>query len=135
MMLEPIIFPDVESLLIDALGDSLGVDVRSTVPADRELGDEFLRVVRVGGTSRDEVVDDATLVFEAWSDGRTGAMALAQRARGHVRALKGTTLDGVAIYRHRDVSAPAYQPDPDSQHPRAVFTAQVSARGEAETGS
>lgn len=134
-MLEPIVFPDAEALLLGYLADALTVDTYAIAPADREDGDEFLVVVRVGGPNRDEVVDDATLVFESWSAGRTSAMALAQQARAHVHALVGSMIDGVAVYRVRESAGPAWQPDPDTRHARVVFSAQVSLRGSVESGS
>lgn len=134
-MLEPIVFPDAEALLIGALADALTVDTYAIAPVDRNIGDEFVVVVRVGGPNRDEVVDDATLVFEAWSAGRTSAMALAQQVRARVHALVGSMIDGVPVYRVRESAGPAWQPDPDTRHPRVVFSAQVSVRGTAESGS
>lgn len=134
-MLEPIVFPDAETLLIDELVDILGEDVRSSVPADRVLGDRFVIVQRVGGVARDEVIDDATIGFEAWAEGRTAACDLIQLVRAHVRALVGSTIGGVPVSRVRDIGGPAWQPDPDSTHPRYVYTAAVTLKGSALVGS
>lgn len=134
-MLQPIVFPDAEALLIDVLAEFIDAPVGAIVPPNLDPGDEHVAVIRAGGVSRDLVVDDPTIVFEARAGGRTAAQALIQQVRAHVHALVGSTLDGVAVYRVRDVGGPAWQPDPDTRAPRFVYTASISLRGAVADGS
>lgn len=135
MIYEPILFPDAEALLIDVLAEFIDADVSAIVPPDLAAGAEHVAVSRQGGISRDVVVDDATIVFESRAGGRTAAQALIQLVRAHVHALVGSTLDGVAVSRVRDVGGPAWQPDPDTRTPRFVYTASITLRGAAIEGS
>lgn len=125
----PILFPDVASLVLNAVGDAMSVDKYDTPPADRDGTETFLLARRVGGPSRDVVVDDATITLEAWGPTRDVAHDLLQEARALLHALAGTTVDGVPIYRVDEFAGPAWLPDPDSSHPRWTLTAVVSARG------
>lgn len=133
--MEPILFPDTASLVLNAIGDEMGVDKYDTPPTDRDGTQTFLLVRRVGGPSRDVVIDDATLALEGWAPTRDEAHDLLQEARAHLHALVGTQLDGVPIYRVDEFAGPAWLPDPDSSHPRWTLTAVVSARGTVLTGS
>lgn len=125
----PVLFPDAASLVLNAIGDEMGVDKHDTPPAGRDGTETFLLVRRVGGPLRDVVVDDATLTLEAWAPTRDEAHDLLQEARAHLHALAGTQVDGEMIYRVDEFAGPAYLPDADSSHPRWTLTAVVSVRG------
>lgn len=134
-MAEPVEFPDAEQLLIDSLGDELDpIPVRLTIPNPR--AEAFLIVQRVGGVRRDLVTDAPLLIIEAWDNaGPTAAKALLGRARTHIAALRGTTLDGVAVYSVTELSGPAFLPDPESNQTRYTYSVQVALRGSVPTGS
>lgn len=131
----PILFPDAASLVLNAVGDEMGVDKYDIPPTGRTGTETFLLVRRVGGPSRDVVVDDATLTIEAWAPTRDAAHDLLQEARAHLHALEGTQVDGEMVYRVDEFAGPAWLPDPDSSHPRWTLTASVSVRGSTIPGS
>src|SRR5688572_19309851 len=129
-MSELITFPDAEATVLAGIATVLpAVDVVDTVPTGRTLADTFLLCRRVGGPSRDVVVDDASVTLEAWAPSREAAQDLLQDARAALHSLPGQTVDGVAVYRVQEFAGPAYLPDPDSSHPRYTLTASVSLRG------
>lgn len=124
MIYEPILFPDVESLLVDELDGLLDAPVVMTVPPDHPVTDELVGVTRAGGPGHDLVVDDATIVLEARSPDRRQALALLQQARAYVGSMVGTTLRA-----YRESSGPAFLPDPDTKQPRYQMTVVVTVRG------
>lgn len=132
---EVIVFPDAALLVIDYLRDELDtrgypdIHVGAKVPNPRPS--KFVRVARVGGIAPFLVADDATLVVEAWETDAADAMTLAQLCRGLVRALAGTAVDGVPVYRVAELAGPANLPDPASDQARATFTITVRLRGVA----
>lgn len=122
------VFPDVETLLVNYLEPLVGT-VRTTVPADNRPA-RFVVVRRVGGVTRGEVVDVASVAVEAWDlAGRPAAYGLAALVRAHVAALPGKVLAGTAIYNVGEGSGPAFLPDPDSTHARYTFLATIGIRG------
>jgi hypothetical protein len=133
-MTDVIIFPDTAALVLSALGDAMSVDTYGTPPTDRDGSETFLVCRRVGGPSRDVVVDDASVALEAWAPTPAAAHDLLQEARGVLHSLAHTVVDGVPIYRVQEFAGPAFLPDPESSHPRYTLTASVSVRG-AVTGS
>lgn len=129
----PIVFPDAAATTTTLLGDALGVETTTKVPNPRP--DEFILVRRVGGTKRDQVIDDASLAIEAWSTTEAEAHDLLQLARAHLHASVGVSIDGQTIYRVQEFAGPASLPDPLSQTPRYTLTAAVTVKGEAISGS
>lgn len=128
-MREPVLFPDAVAAVTTWLADNLGLPTCETVPNPRP--DVFYRVQRVGGAARDVVVDDATIVVEAWSVSPEEAMDLAQLARAYLHALVNTYVDDTLVYRVSDVAGPASLPDPLSNQARVTATFQVTVRGAA----
>lgn len=128
-MTDLVVFPDTASLVLNAIGDELGVDKYDTPPTNRDGTETFLVAQRFGGPSRVHVVDDASIVLEAWAPTRDGAHDLIQEARAQLHALQGTQVDGVQIYRVTEFAGPAWDPDPTSSHPRWTLRSQVSVRG------
>lgn len=126
-MRDVVLFPDAAAAVCTLLNTTLGVTTDTKVPNPRP--DEFYRVQRVGGTSREIVVDDATIVVEAWAPTDQEAADLAQLARAHLLAAQNDTYDGTLIYRVIDVGAPGLLPDPLSGSPRSTATYQVTVRG------
>lgn len=131
-MIEPILFPAADTLVIDYLGSVLTPTVHGKVPDPRPA--EFVTVQNTGGARRNLVTDGAQLTVEAWAETDTDAHDLAQLARAYLNALVGESLDGVAIYRVDEVSRPVPLPDP-SEQPRYSFTSVVALRGAVLAGS
>lgn len=133
-MTEPIEFPDAVAVVIEYLIDELAgvgdpVDVVSRVPTDRPA--RFVRISRTGGPRRTRVSDAAQISVEAWGPLEEDARDLAESCRALLFAMRGTTQQGVAVYRVSELGGPALLPDPTSDSPRYVFTHQVQLRGHA----
>lgn len=129
-MSEAIAFPDAEALAIVALKAALpDVPVSTRVPSERP--DEFIRVVRVGGTRSHLVSDNPMLTIECWSTDTVKASDLARRARAHVGAMAQTTINGAWVRSVREVGGPMSFPDPVTESPRYQFTVLLDVRGDA----
>lgn len=128
-MRDAVLFPDTAAAVCTYLNTTLGVQTSNKVPNPRPA--EFYRVQRVGGTSRELVIDDATIVVEAWAPTDEEADDLAQLARAHLLAIYNDTVGETLLYRAVDVAAPGLLPDPISGSPRSTATYQVTARGVA----
>lgn len=126
-MRDVVLFPDVTEAVCSFLNDTLGVTTGATVPDPRPA--EFYRVRRIGGASREVVVDDALVVLEAWAPTEQEADDLAQLARAHLLSICSDHVGSTLLYRVTDASAPAFLPDPVSGVPRSTATYQVAARG------
>jgi transposase InsO family protein len=122
-----VLFPDVAAVAATFLRDVLGVQTSNQPPNPRP--DQFYVVRRVGGISRSVVMDDATVIVEAWALTDEEAADLAQLARAHLLAIAGDVIDGVTVWRVVDVGGPANLPDPTSGQSRMTATYQISARG------
>lgn len=133
-MPEVIVFPDAAAAVIDGLEAELAArsnmtPVRSRVPDPRPV--TFVRVQRVGGPRRNLVVDDATVVVEAWAADEATGHDLAQLCRGIVHSLAGSTVGDTVVYRVDEFAGPGLLPDPVSQQTRWTMTFQISTRGRA----
>ena len=133
-MPETIIFPDATLTTVVYItaqlllrGDTTAV--RTRVPDARPT--RLVRVERVGGVKTNEVTDSAILTVECWAATESEAQSLGQLVRGLIFAMKGTTQTGVTVYLVQEVGGLAHLPDPDTEHPRYVFTAQIGLRGVA----
>lgn len=134
--MNPIVFPDVEDLLVQYLTVELpkygrAVPVSVAVPEIRPS--EFVLVPRTGGTNATLVSDAASIGVECWADTDAAALSLAQLTRGVLRALSGRMVDGVPFYRVDELAGPALLPDGVSQQARYVFAVSVHARGREVT--
>lgn len=123
-------YQDAAALVIEHLSDMLTVPVVGKVPTTRP--DEWVLVRLVGGARLNKVADEPRLAIEAWSTTDEDAHDLAQECRGLVWQLRGTTLDGVAVYRIQEASGPQNFPDPVSDQPRFTFSVQIALRGTAD---
>lgn len=129
---DPIIFPDIEDLLVEFLGGELSrfgapTSVSVDVPISRP--DEFVIVPRVGGIRQTIVTDAALIGFEIWAQRDARALRLGQLVRGLIHTLPGQMVSGNAFYRVNEVGGLMLFPDPDSQQARYVFTAEIHVRG------
>lgn len=132
-MTEVIVFPDVEAVLIDYLGDALAgrgvnVPVVTAVPSPRP--DRFVRVERTGGPiSSLFLLDNPTVAVEAWGSSESDAAELIGLVRGLLHAMPGE--DDAPVYRVAEFSGPGNLPDPTSGQHRYSFTASLLVRGSA----
>lgn len=126
-MSEPIVFPDVEALLVRVLPSLVGVSVSTKVPHPRP--DSFVRVKRVGGGRRDLVTDEPIVVVECWAADEVAASYLGRTTHAHVYALAQTSHDGDYVRAVREVGGLQSFPDPLSKTPRYQFTVQMQTRG------
>jgi hypothetical protein len=123
---DPVLFTDAAAAVASHLNTTLGVETGSRVPLPRP--EEFYRVIRVGGVAREKVMDDATIVVEAWAPTDEEADDLAQLARAHLLAMVNVWVEGTLVYRVVDIAAPANLPDPISGVSRVTATYTVTTR-------
>lgn len=124
-----IIFGDATAAVVGLLELALApTPVSARVPADRP--GEFVTALRVGGAQRNLVVDDATVLVEAWADQYDRAQDLAQLARAAVHAARGDRVgpQSLLVCRVDELAGPAVLPDPLSSQARYTLTLQVSLR-------
>lgn len=131
-MVQPILFPDVEALLVTYLTEALtargdSATVHTKVPTTRPS--RFVLVPRRGGVQRDVVIDDATIAVECWADTDGDAAQLTQLVRALLMALPARGVNGTAFYRYREFAGPQNFPDGTSAQSRYTFTCQISCRG------
>lgn len=129
---EVIVFPDVEQLVIDGLTPELetlgfSVPVATRVPDPRP--DEFVRVIRTGGSRVNLVVEAAQITVEAYAARESRAERLAALCRGILPALD--VVNGVQVYGVDEFAAPANLPDPRTTQHRYSATYAVRVRGAA----
>lgn len=124
----PILFPNVEALLVGHFDDLLDIRVANAIPDPRPA--EFLRIVRTGGPRTGVRTDSAQVTFEYWADTLYNASEGARLVRAHVNALAGRRIDGVQVNRVQEFSGPSELPDPSGQ-PRYSWTVQIDVRGTA----
>jgi hypothetical protein len=132
--MQPILFPDVEALLVDhltaryaALGES--ASVHTAVPNPRP--ERFTLVPRLGGVARNVVVDTPTIGVECWAATEAQALALCQLTRAIIRAMPGTVVGGVMFYSVGELAGPTKLRDPASDQARYIYTPTLTCRGTA----
>ncbi|GAA1323145.1 hypothetical protein ACFSWE_08620 [Leucobacter albus] len=117
-------FPNAEAALLEVVRDVLAVEASVEVLKPRpEL---FVQLSRVGGVAR-MITDRPMVVCCAWGPSWEEAFTLASGLRRLVHSL--TSLDGLPVYRVREVGGLARSPDPVAGSPRYQFTAELSLRG------
>ena len=133
MATEVIAFPDAEALAISYLKSKLsavtGLKVVTKIPDPRPT--KLIKVTRVGGTKLRLNADSPVLVFECWAPTSVEASDLAKYARAYVNAMAGEKVNGVWVYRVREVGGPVYFPDPDTDSPRYQFSVAIDTKGVA----
>ena len=121
--------PDAEKVVIDYLTAVLDAPVHHAIPNPRP--DRFVVVRRAGGPMLNLVADNGMLTIEGYGNGRTDARDIHDEARSYVRAMRGTTVGGVPIYRVNEVGGAVFLPDPASTQARFTSTVHVAMRGVA----
>ncbi|CAL9596438.1 hypothetical protein [Streptomyces sp. enrichment culture] len=132
-----VVFPDAELVAVTVLRAAL--DPATTVGT--EWPDDLLQAVQGGVVSvtrgggaivQRDVLEDVTLDIDILAADKGQAHDLAQLVRAHLRAVRGTTVDGAQIYGVADVSLIwlPYEPDTDTAViPRYVLVMQMRLRG------
>ncbi|MEV8124771.1 hypothetical protein AB0P07_11760 [Streptomyces sp. NPDC085944] len=132
-----VVFPDAELVTVTVLRAAL--DKATTVGT--EWPDDLLQAVQGGVVSvtrgggaivQRDVLEDVTLDIDILAADKGQAHDLAQLVRAHLRAVRGTTVDGAQIYGVADVSLIwlPYEPDTDTAViPRYVLVMQMRLRG------
>lgn len=131
-MAPAILFPDVEQLVVDYLSDqytarSIAATAHTAVPNPRPT--LFTLAPRLGGTTRNVVVDQPTLGIECWGPTPGAAYALCALTRALIGGLAGQTIGGVMFYAVAELAGPTQLPDPDSTQARYVYTPSLTCRG------
>lgn len=130
--MQPVVFADVEALLVDYLTTQFAArsetaTVHTRVPNPRPS--RFVLVPRVGGTTRNVVVDTPTIGVECWAATPGAAYELCSLTRALIGALPGQVLDGVMFYSIGEFAGPQQLPDPDSNQARYIYTPTLTCRG------
>lgn len=121
-----------DPVLVIQLGLLAGMDMllQKSVPVfvaiPKQRPPEFLLVLSGGGTQRDLVVDNPTIIVEAWADRPSRAIELAQAARGLMHWF--TDINGTPVYNVSEFAAPGDLPDPLSHQARYTATYSVPMR-------
>jgi metal-dependent amidase/aminoacylase/carboxypeptidase family protein len=135
MMAELVTFPHIEKALVSYLAAqltarSLPAWVSTQIPADRPV--RLVRVSRIGGTRRNVVLDNPTVLLECWDATELAAYVLADKVRGIVEAAcrEATEITaGVRIGDYSEFSGPVNFPDPATRNPRVQITISITAAG------
>jgi hypothetical protein len=128
MTTEVIAFPDAEAVAIAYLKSRIaGVTVSTKIPDNRPP--KLIKVTRVGGTKLRLNADSPLLVFECWGSTTVEASELGRLARAYVDAMAGEKVNGVWVYKVREVGGLAFFPDPDTKLPRYQFSVAIDMKG------
>lgn len=127
---EVIAFPDAEAVLVTYLKTKIaGVSISTKIPDPRPT--KLIKVTRVGGSKLRLNADSPMLAFECWGSTSVEASALCRQARAYVDAMAGETVNGVWVFKVREVGGPVYFPDPDTALPRYQFSVAIDMKGVA----
>jgi len=123
---EGVLFPDAEQLVCNLLRNPLlNVQVVADIPDTRP--DEFVRVIRTGGPLETIRSEAAIFAIEAWAQTKDRAVVLINQARAILNRAEGP------VFGVREISGPAYLPDPISFQIRYTITIQARTRGVSVT--
>lgn len=132
--MEAVLFPDAPERIADAIqvghrrAFTSELETFNRTPSPRPA--EFVKVLGVGGNSRDRVTDVATVAVEAWAATRSRAAALAQEVRAVIHAMEGSTFDGYSVQEVAEYAAPGDLPDPLSDQFRYTATYAIAIRSD-----
>jgi len=136
---EVIVFPDVETLLVQyfntkfsSYGGYTSPLLKAYTKVPKTRPNRFVRVLRTGG-SASLIQDRATVLVESWSTDAIEASNIAQLVRGLFHAIDTVTYQTVTyqFYRPQEFAGPANLPDPESAQERYTQTLSVGVRGTA----
>jgi hypothetical protein len=122
------LFPDSIQAIVDyltPLHDPLPVGIRNP-----EEGDSYIKVRRVGGVQTTRVSEAGSFAIECYGTDDTSAFTLALAVRRDVKAMQGTTLGDVLVYKVEEIGGPGELPDPSAPNlTRYSFIVAVTLRG------
>lgn len=128
-MPEVIAFPDVEKFTVAFLKAQFtdrSIDVKVGTKVPKTMPDQFVRVSRTGGTSKNLVTDGATVLVECFGHDTVAPSDTARVARALLLAAGRLTDD---VTRAVDGGGIAFNPDPDTNLPRYQFLVQLDMKG------
>lgn len=117
-------FLNVEAALIGVIRSRLRVAASVTIDNPRPT--EFVQVSRVGGTSG-MIADRPMVTFYVWGESWSAAHDLAALAKRRIHSL--TAIDGLPVYRVREIGGLSRAPDPVDGSARYQFTIELRLRG------
>ncbi|WP_327100063.1 hypothetical protein OIE68_15565 [Nocardia vinacea] len=128
-----VIFGDIEVALADHLAAVLAdrgvsVPVVNAVPAERPT--RFVRVARIGGLTGNLVTDRPRVVAECNDTLGTGAHDLGALVRALIGAIAPGYVGSVWVDKVKDLGLIS-SPDPDTNTPRYIVTAELFTTGTA----
>ena len=124
-MVDPaLLFIDVEAEYAAVIERHVRVRAATMVP--KTMPDEFVRVIRIGGTS-DVITDNPVVTFFVWGPSWPKAHSLAQLVRQ--RVMSTLDLGDVAVYRVAEVQGLQRAPDGPDGSPCYQFTIETKLRG------
>ncbi|OLT55925.1 hypothetical protein BJF89_13960 [Corynebacterium sp. CNJ-954] len=113
--------PPAQAVVVKALGDALGVRVSTQKP--RELGDRYVIISRIGGSSLTFATSDPRFLVECYAPTEYEAEAFAEQVAAAWRVLRSGAI--VWGYDDRNIVPNA---DPDTSHYRFQFTGGVKIK-------
>lgn len=121
-------FPDSIQAIVDYLTplyDWLPVGIRN--PPE---GSAYIKVRRVGGVQTTRISEAASFAIECYGGSDTEASNIAQSVRHDVKAMQGTQLGDVLVYKVEELGGPSELPDPLAPNlTRYSFIVAVTLRG------
>lgn len=122
----PVAFGPVEVALADHLGTLLDVPVFNGVPHARPPS--YVLVLRVGGAQSNLITDRPRIVTECCAQNGTAAADLASTVRAYIGAIAPGYIGDIWVDKTVDVGM-VFSPDPDTNQPRYLVTAELHVRG------
>lgn len=120
----PVEFPDAEALVVAFLNDRVTPPVSTKVRKTRPK--RFVRVYRTGGTADNRAVERAQITVSCTA-------GTSVTASDDARACRSAFLNEYTamplVRRVEEVTAPYYDPDPDTNEDRYTFTVLLTIRG------
>lgn len=129
---KPVAFAPVEVHLAPKLATALaarGITIPVVLAVPTTRPPKFVRLVRVGGETLSAVTDRARIVAECWDTSGLGAANLAALVRAEIGAIAQTKVGPAWVDRVVDVGL-AFIPDPGTNLPRYIVTAELYVRGD-----
>jgi hypothetical protein len=121
---ELVIFPDVESLAIQAImADGRRGTTKWATQVPNPRPDEFGRLMRFGGPRETIVSEHAQLILEGWAQTETRALAILNFGRAILASQDGP------LFGYSELSGPSNLPDPTTDQIRYTCNVSVRVRG------
>ncbi len=135
MMTQLVAFPHIEKALVAFLNAQLTAHglsawVSTQIPAVRPT--RLVKVSRIGGTRRNVVTDNPTVLLECWDATELAAYTLVGMCRSLVESAcrDGAAIAaGVYVGDYQEFSGPVNFPDPATTNPRFQITISILASG------